>query len=123
MTKTEMRAYAREIGILSLHIKELEDRKKQLKKVLEQAMEQLPQTKTKTGAMQKILEGVEGFTAKMYSRTQFYANQQKARKLLHPNTWAAIFKPSTFNVVDVRPTAETKRMGVDVLLQEIDLAS
>ena len=122
MNMTEMRAMAREIGILSLHIKELEDRKKEMKKTLEQAMAKLPVTESKGGTLQHILDGVTGFTAKMYGKTQFYANQQKARELLHPNTWAAIFKPSTFNVVDVRPTAETKRMGVDVLLQELDQA-
>jgi hypothetical protein len=123
MTMTEMRALAREIGILSLHIKELEDRKKAMKKTLEQMMSKLPLTESKGGTLQHILEGVTGFTAKMYGKTQFYANQAKARELLHPNTWAAIFKPTSFNVVDVRPTAETKRMGVNALIRELDLAS
>jgi hypothetical protein len=123
MTKTQMKETARAIGILSLHIKELDDKRKALKKELESALGKLPTTETKDGKLQHILEGVTGFTAKMYSKTQFYGNPKKARQLLHPNTWAAIFKPSTFNVVDVRPTAETKRLGVDVLMQEIELAS
>lgn len=117
MTKTEMRELAREYGILNLRIKQAEDRKKEIKERLVEAMAALPTEETKTGTIQHILEGVEGFTAKMYSRTQFYANQAKARKLLHPNTWAAIFKPSTFMVIDVRPTADVKRIGVDEFLR------
>jgi hypothetical protein len=123
MTKSEMRALARELGILNLRIKQLEDQKKLVKERLEQGMATLPQNESRTGTLQHVLDGVVGFTAKMYSRTQFYANQKKARELLHPNTWAAIFKPSTFNVIDIRPTADVKRMGVDAFLESVDLAS
>lgn len=123
MTKTEMRELARELGTLNLQLKKIEDRKKEIKKSLEQAMTTLSTEESKTGTVQHILEDVPGFTVKMYSRTQFYANQGKARKLLHPNTFLAIFKPSTFNVIDVRPTAEIKKLGVDTFLDTFGIAS
>jgi len=120
MNKAQMRRLAREYGILNMRIRQIEERKKEIKEALEDAMGELPTQTSARGSLHHVLTNVPGFVVKMYSRTQFYADQKKARKLLHPNTWAAIFKPSTFNVVDVRPTAEVKKMGVDAFLAQLD---
>lgn len=120
MTKTEMRLIARRIGILALRKQELEEEIKQLKKELAPHLQLCRQEETKEGNIHFVLDDVDGFTCKLYSRTQLFASQEKARELLHPNTFNAIFHPTTSEVVDVRPTPATKRMGIDALMVELE---
>jgi hypothetical protein len=119
MTRTEMRDKARLIGILQMKKKVLEEKLKALKKELgKHVAASIPTTKSASGNEQHVLE-MHGFSCKVYDRTQLYAKQAKAREILHPNTFAAIFHPSTFQVVDIRPTKETQMIGLDKLTAEL----
>jgi len=115
-----MRLLARRIGILALKRKELEDAIKELKTQLAPHLRREQIEETKDGREHHVLTDVDGFTCKLYDRTQLFADQKVARKLLHANTFNAIFKPSTAEIVDVRPTAATKRLAVDILMSELE---
>ena len=119
MNKEDMQAVAKRIGILALQKKELEDEIKKLKCQLKPHLKRCKQEENDQGAVFYVLDGVDGFTCKMYDRTQLYAKQAVARKILHANTFNAIFKPSTSVMVDIRPTKETKRKSLDELALEL----
>ena len=121
MTNQEMRDAARRIGILALQKQEIETKIKDLKNQLAPLMKATcPTEESKTGNTQYVLKNVDGFSCKLYERTQLFASQEKAREILHPNTFNAIFSPTTSEVVDVRPTAETKRKGVQLITSMCD---
>ena len=120
MTKREMKLLARKIGILAIQKKELEDAIKELKKQLSPHMSNCKQEEKPDGKIHFILEDVTGFTCKRYDRTQLFANQKVARKLLHANTFNAIFKPTDSVIVDIRPTAATKRLAVEQLIADLE---
>jgi hypothetical protein len=119
MNHNQLRKIARRIGVLNMQKKALEEELKGWKDVFAKHAKELPTTITKSGNVNYILDNVEGFTCKVYEKTQLYASTTKARELLHPNTFNAIFTPSTFDVVDVRPDKRTQALLLDTLLEEI----
>ena len=111
MTLDEMKKLAQRIGVLAMERKELDRELNCLKYNLKaEILQKIPETITKSGSVQRILENVGGFTCKVYERTQLVANQKKAREILHPNSFNAIFKPSTSTIVDIRPESSLKGM-------------
>jgi len=124
LTEAQMRYVAQRIGVLNLEKKELERELECLKYNLKaEILQKISETKTKTGSIQRILENVEGFTCKVYDRTQLRADQKKAKEILHANTFNAIFKPSTSTIVDVRPDARLKRSLVGEIKSVLGLSS
>lgn len=113
LTLDEMRRVAQRIGVLNLEKKELDRELDCLKYNLKaEILKKISETVSKSGTVQRILEKVEGFTCKVYDRTQLRADQKKAREILHPNSFNAIFKPSTSTIVDIRADSSIKRAMV-----------
>lgn len=116
MNKEEMQSIAQLIGILTMKKSQLESEIKELKKKLEPHMKRMKSEETNDGRLRYILDGVNGFTCKSYDVTVFNGSPKVGRKLLHPNTFNAIFKPVTYTNIDIRPTKETKHIGYDQLI-------
>lgn len=49
-----------------------------------------------------VLPETQQYSVKVYTMSRHFANEKKARELLHSSTFKAIFKLSTFDKVDVR---------------------
>lgn len=116
MTRDEFIAKIRKAGILALQKQEIEADIKLLKtEIALNAHNFGHMEQAKSGNSQLVVDGISDFSCKVYNRTQLSASQEKARELLHPNTFNAIFSSSTSEVVDIRPTAETKRKGAQLI--------
>jgi hypothetical protein len=63
---------------------------------------------SKNGKQQKVLAH-DNFSCKIYTRVNTSMDKKKAKKLLHPNTFKAIFKQSISKVIDVRPSKKLIR--------------
>jgi hypothetical protein len=120
MNKEEMQAIAQRIGVLVMKKSDLEAEIKELKKKIEPHMKRMKTEDTNDGRVRYILDGVNGFTCKSYEVTVFNGSPTIGRKLLHPNTFNAIFKPTTYTNIDIRPTKETKRIGYNQFILNLE---
>lgn len=106
MTKQEAIELAQKIATDMRAKSKLEKTLKADKKSLEGYLRANGRTETKKGKVFKYLDGAPGLIVKLYTRSQFFPDQKKARELLNPNTFNAIFHESSSEIVDVRASAD-----------------